>query len=481
MNNSTSRLIWLLGLALACRLAAMALLPLMDTTEPRYAEIARIMAETGDWITPYFDYGIPFWGKPPLSFWSQALSFKLLGVGEFPARLPSLLATLGILWLVFSATRALAGRQTAWLAVTIYGTSALGFVAAGAVLTDPFLTFGTTLTLVAALRVGLSGGPSSLWGYLLFAGLGIGLLAKGPLAPVLALVPLGTWLYLEPSARIRHIPWVGGTLLALAISLPWYIAAELKTPGFLEYFIIGEHFLRFVDSGWNGDLYGSAHQAALGTIWWYAVQATFPWGLAAAALFVAAVRRRGWHFPRPEGWHGLLLAGCLWPLVFFTFAGNILWTYVQPALPPFAMLLAMALQKSDSRWSHRAVVACAGLMPVVILAFTLVVHYRPGSAKTEKQLVEFTRESGGAQAELLYLGDRPFSARFYSAGSAKSVDRGELDKLLGDRLARNFYLAVPKERIDSIPAPPAGHLQELFTNRRYALFQASRKPGADAL
>jgi 4-amino-4-deoxy-L-arabinose transferase-like glycosyltransferase len=92
MTRTSNTLLWLLVSVLAARLGLSALLPFADTTEPRYAEMARIMAETGDWITPWFDYGVPFWGKPPLSFWTQALSFKLFGVSEFAGRLPSWLA-----------------------------------------------------------------------------------------------------------------------------------------------------------------------------------------------------------------------------------------------------------------------------------------------------------------------------------------------------------------------------------------------------
>lgn len=75
-------------------------LPLMDKTEARYAEIARIMAETGNWITPQIDYGIPFWAKPPLSTWLSALSFNIFGVNEFTARFPYLLLTIVMIFLV---------------------------------------------------------------------------------------------------------------------------------------------------------------------------------------------------------------------------------------------------------------------------------------------------------------------------------------------------------------------------------------------
>jgi len=75
-------------------------IPLMDKTEARYAEIARIMAETNNWITPQIDYGVPFWAKPPLSTWLSALSFELFGVNEFAARFPYLLLCILIALLI---------------------------------------------------------------------------------------------------------------------------------------------------------------------------------------------------------------------------------------------------------------------------------------------------------------------------------------------------------------------------------------------
>ena len=99
----------LIGLLLLARLIGMAVVPLMDTTEARYGETGRIMAELNDWITPWFDYGVPFWGKPPLAFWVTAASFKAFGVSEFTARLPHLAISVFIVglaaWLAGCATR----------------------------------------------------------------------------------------------------------------------------------------------------------------------------------------------------------------------------------------------------------------------------------------------------------------------------------------------------------------------------------------
>src|SRR3546814_19722372 len=90
---------------------------------------------------------------------------------------------------------------------------------------------------------------------------------------------------------VASLPWLKGLLLTAALSLPWYILAEIKTPGFLDYFIVGEHFRRFLDPGWTGDLYGTAHKQAYGTIWYYWLQASFPWGVLTLIAALGALRR----------------------------------------------------------------------------------------------------------------------------------------------------------------------------------------------
>ena len=83
------------------RLVSIGLYPLMDTTEARYGEIARIMVDSNNWLTPQIDYNIPFWGKPPMHTWASALSIHLLGDSEFAIRLPHLITGLMTLLVVF--------------------------------------------------------------------------------------------------------------------------------------------------------------------------------------------------------------------------------------------------------------------------------------------------------------------------------------------------------------------------------------------
>jgi len=142
--------------AIVVRLFTLGFFPLMDTTEARYGEMARIMAETGNWITPMFDYDVPFWGKPPLFTWMSATGITLFGLNEFAVRLPHLVAgslillIVGVLAYSIIPSRSTAERkQEAWLAAGILTTTATFIVVTGAVMTDTALTLGITLSMAA--------------------------------------------------------------------------------------------------------------------------------------------------------------------------------------------------------------------------------------------------------------------------------------------------------------------------------------------
>lgn len=247
------------------RLATLAAYPLTDPTEARYGEIARKMLETGQWVMPQFEYGVPFWGKPPLSTWLSAAAMGAFGVNEFAARLPSLLLMMGCGALVYLLGALRTDRDAAAWSLAIFATTGLNFVAAGAVMTDPALTVGTTLAM-AGFWMAVDGPQSwrRITGVAFFVGLAIGLLSKGPVAAVLALLPIGAWtLWTRRWREVRvGLPWLAGTVLLALLVLPWYWAAERATPGFLKYFLIGEHWQRFTRPGWTGDLYGTGHAGA---------------------------------------------------------------------------------------------------------------------------------------------------------------------------------------------------------------------------
>lgn len=473
---------WLLGAVLGLRLLGMVWLPFADTTEPRYAEISRLMVTTGDWITPWFAPGIPFWGKPPLAFWSEAASFKLLGVNEFAARLPSWLATLGTLALIHVHARSFFGARVARWSLLVYSTCALVYVAAGAVLMDPFLALATTWAMVAFAMATRQ--PTWPWQYGFFVALAVGLLAKGPLMLVLVAGPLIPWLAWHPSAResCKTLPWFSGLALMLALSAPWYVLAELKTPGFLNYFLVGEHFLRFVDSGWAGDLYGNAHERMKGAIWLDVLLASFPWGVVALGVLLRRVvdpaGRRALGQALQDPGKTYLLAWALFTPVFFTFAGNILWTYVLPGLAAFSILTAIALAgwQEKRKLNRRMLYALASLCPLLISAYMALVVAQPQRLKTEKELVAHAVRHMQPGERLAFLGATPFSATFYSRGQASSITSEDLAATVSR--PTGLYLAVPRVEFDQVSKSLNMPLTKVFESQRYILTIVSHQsPG----
>ena len=98
------------------RLLTLGAYPLFDPTESRYAEIGRKMVESGNYVTPMIEPGVPFWAKPPLSFWMSAYSYKLFGINEFTSRLPSFLLMGLVAALTYLCALRAYGKETALLA-----------------------------------------------------------------------------------------------------------------------------------------------------------------------------------------------------------------------------------------------------------------------------------------------------------------------------------------------------------------------------
>ena len=493
MQGVSKKAWFTLAAALLLPLISMMIVPFYDTSEPRYAEIARVMAQSGDWITPWFSPGVPFWGKPPLSFWSQALSMSLFGFTEFAARLPAWICLLMSNAVLIAGLIRLKGPRIAVLAAIVYSTCTLVYISSGAVLTDAFLALGTTLSLVSfAVMAGSARFPGKAsgretafprkprigsdlgWRYGFFIGLAIGLLAKGPLAAVLILAPVMVWHVLNRKAgSLSTLPWGKGLVLTAALSLPWYVLAEIKTPGFLDYFIVGEHLRRFLDPGWAGDLYGSAHQRTYGTIWLYWLMAAFPWGLIALATAAGALHsvriRCALASTVRDPLFAYWLAAALFTPLFFTFSANILWTYLLPSLAGFSVLVAMFADRLERQFNGawRALATASAIVPLCVLAFSAIVWVNPDLRNTERGLVQHAMLQGGPSTPLLYFSKPPYSARFYSAGQAREITPDSLK--IAAECSSPFYLAIPKDQQRRVAGLLGKRLDALYSNKRYVL------------
>lgn len=468
----------LLGVLLVvvlARLVSLPLYPLTDTTEARYGEIGRKMLETGNWITPQWDYGVPFWGKPPLSFWASAASMAVFGVNEFGARVATLIAALATAALFWRWPHAPAPRGAASMAAAlILLSSVLGFLIAGAVATDVFMTLGMTLSMVAfwnAVSRDEPGGADRWW---FFVGLAIGLLAKGPVAAVMTGIALFVWLLWTRDWRRmwRHLPWMRGLALTLALALPWYLAAERATPGFLHYFIIGEHWQRFTQPGWTGDLYGGGHERPRGAIWLYAFGAALPWAIVALALLrrkpVSAATRR----PSPDPQTAYLLSWVLAPLILFTLARNILEAYALPALPAFALITARLFMEREPKGAASPVWLLGLIMPTVLAGLLLFGHEHFSEERSQRKLLATVRDT---RLPLVYLYQRPFSGQFYSGGRALEVkDPAEIARwLASDKPA---ILLLPQGRFDTSSFVGDAHWEVLGRHEGYVMIGRRATP-----
>src|SRR5262249_30542424 len=225
--------------------------------EPRYAWIARDMAESDDWVTPRL-YGTPWFEKPPLYYWCAALSFKLFGVSETAARLPSaiaaLLATLAIAWLAWRLYVDETARRLLLLLPTSVGMIGFSHAAAtdmpfAATLTLALVSACVTLGLVPGWPTASAAAPTSLTPACLLFGffLGLAVLAKGPAAIVLFGGAVFFWALFAKrwcdAFRLFH----PAALVAFCLTaLPWYILCARRNPDFLRVFIIEHNFKRYL-------------------------------------------------------------------------------------------------------------------------------------------------------------------------------------------------------------------------------------------
>ena len=468
LNTNLFHLFWLIVFS---RLFALFLFPLTDTTEARYANIAYMMAKSGDWITPYYDFGVPFWGKPPLSFWCQALSFNVFGFYDFTARLPSLLVTLATVWLIYNFLIFISNKTCALLGIIIYLSMTLVYILSGVILTDTYLNFSTTLSLISFLMV--MKGRNKYWGHLFFIGLGLGMLAKGPLTLVITGGVITLWITFSFKKRIKKLalfPWITGLFLMIIISLPWYILAELKTPGFLQYFIVGEHFNRFVSPGWNGDLYGKSHKQFYGYIWLTWLFTSLPWGLISLTLLIKNFKTKKTLYIKKlqDDYFSFYVIWSLFLMIFFTLSGNVLLTYILPSLPPLSIMLALYLARENGAFINRKFIYISSLsIPLLGLIATVFIIFNPTDVRTEKFLIEKYKTSNSSHAPIYFRGRQSFSAKYYYGEKINQLSLAEFKEILHSDPSK-YYFVINKESISILNNNY--NYKKLYSSRNYHLY-----------
>ncbi len=428
--------------------------PLMDKTEARYAEIARIMAETNDYTTPQIDYGVPFWAKPPLSTWASALSFEVLGVNEFSARLPYLLFNILILFLLgrYAKEKDIDFFIPAFVLLTIPEF----LIHTGVVSTDTALAFCVTLVMISFWEA-IRSTEKTYLNYLFFIGLGLGLLAKGPIIFILTAPPIFVWVvfFKEFKSLWKKFNWVLGILLFAIIGIPWYYFAELKTPGFIDYFVIGEHFKRFFDSGWQGDKYGFPKSQPMGMIWLFLLAFALPW--------IQVVIGKLWKNKTTilkNKWLVFLLLWLLWTPAFFTISKSLIHPYIMPIMVPIALFITYWWNEIKNR---KRIIIISLLFPAlafVVYSVALISGKKDYYMNSDKYFVEKYIET---DIPMYHWQEKSYSGQFYSKGKTFAI----VDTLqLKEEIAKNqsFYLIIPKRRLKKINLKSLEPLQKIDSN-----------------
>ena len=436
------------------------LLPLMDKTEARYAEIARIMVETNNWILLQIDYNIPFWAKPPLSTWLTAISIKLFGLYEFYIRLPYLITTLIIV--LFISRYDKIENKIFFLTPLILLLMPEFYLHAGVVSTDTILNFSIVLVMLSFWEaVGKKSGLK--WWYGFFIGIGLGLLSKGPIILILTLPPIFIWLlvYKEELKKLKKIPILSGLSLTFLISFPWYYFTELKSPGFIDYFIYGEHFRRFFDSGWKGDLYGFAKQQPYGIIWLFSTMAIFPWSL----LIITRIRKIIEEAYKNK-WVCFLVCWMLFTPVFFTFSSSLIHTYTLPITVPAALLITHFW--SEFKFKRYYLSISALLYFVLLPVFYSGVLDDTIQNNCDKELVKNELVS---DYSLFYLNYKSFSSQFYSLGAIKMINLEQLKEKLKN--GERFAVIIENSEIKKMNLTTIKRLREIKKTKKKSIYMTN--------
>jgi len=321
---------------------------LWEPDEGRYAEVAREMLVSGDFLTPRLDLA-PHFTKPPLTYWCIAASLEAFGHREWAVRLfLSVSFALTGLWVALLGAR-MWNRKTGILAGTIYLTSLTPFLGASFVTPDTLLALWTAIGLYSFWRSVESRSRPGTWLWPIATGVafGLGFLTKGP--PALAFLPgMLLWQRFTGSAdrsRFRYLP---GVLLGAALGLSWFVVVATRQSGLARFFLEGEVVGRILghhhrNSAWYGPLviYGPALLG--GALPW-----CLGWPKLLRLLRATAAREGGLQsILRTRPRLALLVGCCLPALVIFCAVRSRLPLYVLPLFIPMALLTARGLVAAE--------------------------------------------------------------------------------------------------------------------------------------
>ena len=356
---------------------------LMDDVDAVQAQISRNMLTSGDWVTARLD-GIPYFEKAPLIYWMIAGAFKVFGATDVVARIPVVLAALALAWLTTAFAMWAFGKQAALYAGLCISTCFGLFLFTRILVPDVMLTGSIALTMWAFLRaIDEEERRPRMWALIMAASLGTSLLFKSligvvfPIGAAIVYLAITKQLF-DPRVRKSLHLW-SGTLIALAIAVPWHVIATLRNPpyfeftmrsapgeyhGFLWFYFINEQLLRFLNIRYPRD-YDTVPRLYF---WLFHLLWLFPWSVyfpAIAKLSFRATDRAGKTRLLALCWVGFVM-------VFFTFSTTQEY-YSMPIYPALALLLGSAMAMGGNWIRYGTRVLCGICVAAAAATITLAI------------------------------------------------------------------------------------------------------------
>lgn len=351
---------------------------LVPSDEGRYAEMAREMLLTGDWITPRYN-GYKYFEKPPLQTWMNALTFAWFGIGEWQARLyTALTGFAGVLVAGYTAARLI--NPAAGFATALVLASAPYWQLMGHFNTlDMGLSFWMEVTLCAMLlaqRVGVQPREARRWMWLCWAAMALAVLSKGLIGIVLPGAVLVIYSLIQRDwALWKRLYLPSGLVVFFAIATPWFVLIQQRNPEFLNFFFIVQQFDRYLtpDQHRPGPVYYFVWVLLVGFLPW------LPLGWRALRHALAQPRQLNGFAPGK-----LLVVWFVFIFLFFSASHSKLVSYVLPVAPALALLLGAYLPHvSRQAWRRQLIGYAVFLVAAAIGAIFLA---RLGDARTPNVL-----------------------------------------------------------------------------------------------
>ncbi len=326
-----------LGLLYGFRLGSHSL---ANPDEGRYAEIPREMLVTGDFVTPRLD-GVPYFEKPPLVYWTVAACLQLFGRSEWSLRTaPALFALAGVL-VAYAAGRRIYGRIAGLLAALVLGTSLLYFALARLLILDMAVSVLMSATLFCfILGVREPPGARRRWlFYGLYASAALATLTKGLIGFLVPGAVMFLWLLVfDQWRRLRPLHLPTGGLLFLVIAVPWHILVAARNPDWARFYLIYEHFERFLLPTHNRT-----------QPWWFflpiVLLGLFPWvGFLWPALRSSLAG--GWARRKDSADAWFFVTWAAFIFLFLSLSQSKLVPYILPVFPPLAVLIGAWLDRT---------------------------------------------------------------------------------------------------------------------------------------